>query len=263
VPPIAGADPPPRWTLRRLVGWVGERFGIRYCRETIRAALHRMDLSWKKAKKLLGRADPAKRQAFVGQVQDLLAGAQRDRYRLVYWDEAHLHQEADLGYGWAPRGQRFWVTSPSPGLSATLSFYGLYLYNEGVVRLWPYPRANGAHTIEALRRLRAEWRDGPLIVLWDGAPYHRAARVRAVAAALGIQIVPLPGYSPDFMPVEALWRWLREDVTYHYCHPTADDLRRRVSEFQATINQNPYAVADRLVVKDHLDPEEEKLRFSN
>jgi hypothetical protein len=20
------------------------------------------------------------------------------------------------------------------------------------------------------------------------------------------------------MPVEALWRWLREDVTYHYCH---------------------------------------------
>jgi len=46
-------------------------------------------------------------------------------------------------------------------------------------------------------------------------------------------------------------------VTYHYCHPTADDLRRRVSKFQATTNQDPYAVADRLVVKDHLDPEEE------
>jgi hypothetical protein len=27
------------------------------CRETIRAALHRLALSWKKAKKLLGRAD--------------------------------------------------------------------------------------------------------------------------------------------------------------------------------------------------------------
>jgi transposase len=109
--------------------------------------------------------------------------------------------------------------------------------------------------------LRAEWLDGPLIVLWDGAPYHRAACVRDAAAARGIKIMPLPGYSPDFMPVEALWRWLREDVTYHYCHPTADDLRRRVSEFQATINPDPYAVADRLVVKDHLDPEEEKLRF--
>jgi hypothetical protein len=25
-------------------------------------------------------------------VADLLAGAQRDRYLLVYWDEAHIHQ---------------------------------------------------------------------------------------------------------------------------------------------------------------------------
>jgi transposase len=241
---------------------VRERFGICCCRETIRAALHRLDLSWKKAKKLLGRADPAQRQSFIDRIQDLLAGAQRDRYLLVYWDEAPIHQDADLGYGWAPRGRRFWVVSRSPGLSAKLSFYGLYLDNEGRVRLWPYPRANGMHTIDALRRLRAEWPDCLIIVMWDGASYHRATRVREAAAALGIAIVPLPGYSPDFMPVEALWRWLREDVTYHYCHPTANDLRRRVNEFQATINQDPYAVADRLVVKDHLDPEEEKLRFS-
>ena len=164
-------------------------------------------------------------------------------------------------------GRRVASASGSPpthrALSAKLSFYGLYLDNEGVVRLWPYSRANGAHNIEALQRLRAEWPDCLLIVLWDGAPYHRAAGVRDAAAALGIEIVPLPEYSPDFMPVEALWRWLREDVTDHYRHPTADDLRRRIGKFQATINQDPYAVADRLVVKDHLDPEEEKLRFSN
>jgi transposase len=242
---------------------VREHFGIRYCRETIRVALHRLDLSWKKAKKLLARADPEKRQAFVEQVQDLLAGAQRDRFLLVYWDEAHIHQDADLGYGWSSRGQRFWVASHSPGLSAKISFYGLYLYNEGAVQLWPYPRANGTHTIEALRRLRAEWPDCPILVLWDGAPYHRAACVRDAAAALHIDIVSLPGYSPDFMPVEALWRWLREDVTYHYCHPTSEDLRRRVGAFEAEINQDPCAVADRLIVKDRLDPEEEKLRFSN
>ena len=168
----------------------------------------------------------------------------------------------DLGSGWAARGERFWVASHSPGLSAKLSFYGLYLYNEGQVRLWPYPRANGEHTIEVLRRLRAEWPEQQLIVLWDGAPYHRAAGVRETAAALRIGLVPLPGYSPDLMPVEALWRWLREEVTYHYCHPTADDLRRRAADFEARVNQDPYAVADRLWVKDHLDPDEEKLRFS-
>jgi transposase len=249
--------------LRRLVGWVRERFGLVCGRETVRAALHGLKLSWKKAKKLLGRADPERREAFVEQLQGVLDGAQRDQHLLVYVDEAHIHQDADLGYGWSARGQRFWVASRSPGLSARVSFYGLYLYNEGQVRLWPYPRANGDHTIDVLRRLRAEAPDRQVIVLWDGAPDHRAKTVREVARTLDITLMPLPGYSPDLMPVEALWRWLREDVTYHHCHASAQDLTRRVADFEARLNQEPFVIADRLWVKDHLNPDEEKLRFSN
>jgi transposase len=260
-PPIEGADPAPRFTLKRLVALVRERFGLSVCRETIRAALHRLGLSWKKAKKLLGRADPERRQAFLDRLQDLLAGAQRDRHLLVYLDEAHIHQDTDLGRGWCARGERLWVASCSPRLSAKMSFYGLYLYNEGEVRLWSYPRANGEHTIEVLRRLRAEVSDRKIILLWDGAPYHRAQAVRAEASHLNITLVPLPGYSPDLMPVEALWRWLREDVTYHHCHSSPDDLTRRVAAFETRINTDPCALADRLWVKNQLDPEHEKLRF--
>ena len=260
--PLTGADPAPRWTLRRLIAHVLEGFGRLCGRETIRAALHRLKLSWKKATKLLGRADPARRQAFVAQLEGLLEGAQRDRHLLVYLDEAHIHQDADLGYGWGERGRRFHVASSSPGLSAKVSFYGLYLYNEGQVRLWPYPRANGEHTVDVLRRLRAEVPDRELIVLWDGAPYHRANAVREAASALSITLTPLPGYSPDLMPVEALWRWLREDVTYHHCHTSAEDLTRRVTDFKARLNRDPFVIADRLWVKNTLDPEEEKLRFS-
>jgi hypothetical protein len=142
--------------LRRLVSWVRERFGLVCCRETVRAAFHRLKLSWKKAKKLLGRANSERREAFIEQLQGVLDGAQRDQHVLVYVDEAHIHQDADLGYGWGERGERFFVASTSPGLSARVSFYGLYLYNNGQVRLWPSPRANGEHTMDVLRRLRAE-----------------------------------------------------------------------------------------------------------
>jgi len=106
---VAGADPKPRWTLKRLVGFVQARFGRLCCRETIRAALHRLGLSWKKAKKLLGRANSERRDAFIEQVRPLLDGAQRDRHHLVYLDEAHVHQDVDLGYGWGERGKRFHV----------------------------------------------------------------------------------------------------------------------------------------------------------
>ena len=80
------------------------------------------------------------------------------------------------------------------------------------MRLWPYARANSEHTVDVLRRLRTEWPEDKLIVVWDGASYHRAGVVREAATALQIDLVPLPGYSPDFMPVEALWRWLCENV---------------------------------------------------
>jgi transposase len=243
--------------------YVRARFARRCCRETIRAALHRLKLSWKKAKKLLGRADPERRQVFIEQLQGVLDGAQRDQHLVVFLDEAHIHQDCDLGYGWAERGQRFWVASRSPGLSAKLSFYGLYLYNEGQVRLWPYRRATGEHTIDVLQRLRAEAPERKLIVLWEGAPYHRADAVREVASTLGIELMPLPGYSPDLMPVEALWRWLREDITCHHCHASADNLIRRVEAFEARLNREPFVIADRLWVKDRLDPEEEKLRVSS
>ena len=152
-----------------------------------------MGLSWQKAKKLLGRANTERRAAFVDQVRPLLDGAQRDCHPLVYLDEAHIDQDVDPGHGWGVRGQRFYVASPSPALADKISFYGLYFYNEAQVRIWPYPRAMGEHTIEVLRRLRAEIPKGRLIVIWDGAPSHRAKSVCSAAAGLTIELVPLPG----------------------------------------------------------------------
>ena len=94
-----------------------------------------------------------------------------------------------------------------------------------------------------------------LIVVWDGASYHRAGVVREAATALQIDLVPLPGYIHAGRGAR-----LREDVTYHYCHPTTEDLSRRVAAFETRLNHDACAVA--LWVKHHLDQSEEKLRFS-
>jgi hypothetical protein len=39
-------------------------------------------------------------------------------------------------------------------------------------------------------------------------------------------------------------------------------MTRRVADFEVRLNRDPFVIADRLWVKDILDPEEEKLRFS-
>jgi len=64
------------------------------------------------------------------------------------------------------------------------------------------------------------------------------------------------------MPVEHLWQWLREDVTSHTCYQSPAELIERVHLFEQEINSHPLEIGDRLWVKNHLDPDEEKLRFS-
>ena len=85
----------------------------------------------------------------------------------------------------------------------------------------------------------------------------------SAAKTLEIGLQRLPAYSPDFMPVEHLWQWLREDVTYHTCYQSKEDLIAAVALFQERINVEPNTIADRLWVKSQLEPDEEKLRVSS
>jgi transposase len=251
----------PRWTLKRLVAWVKTTFEIDCCRDTLRKVLKKLGFSWKKARKLLNKANPEKRAAFLEKLEGLLDDALHQRCLLVYIDEAHIHLDTDEGYGWSIKGERFWVSSSSPGLKK-VSFYGLYLYDLAQVRIFPYEVANQETAIDVLERLRAEFPDLPIKLVWDGAPYHRALSVRDATQTLNIELQPLPAYSPDFMPVEHLWHWLREDLTYHTCYDTTAELIAQVERFQARLNDDPEALSQRLWVSTQLDPEIEKLRFS-
>ena len=48
------------------------------------------------------------------------------------------------------------------------------------------------------------------------------------------------------MPVEHLWQWLREDVTYPACYDHESKLITQVGIFEQSINAMPATVADRL-----------------
>ena len=114
--------------------------------------------------------------------------------------------------------------------------------------------------MNVLERIRQENPKREIAIIWDGASYHRAFDVCEAAKKLNLELVLLPPYSPDFMPVEALWRWLREDLTYHYCYKTKDELVKAVNMFCTEINQDPIELADRLHCKESLDETEEVLR---
>ena len=119
--------------------------------------------------------------------------------------------------------------------------------------------SNGEQTVLFLHALVA-WRAGKkgrLVLIWDNAPCHVAKVVTAEAARLGIEVVKLPGYSPDLNPIERLWDWMREEVTRGHCHSSLPALRAACQWFITQINGDPEGVIDRLWPKFDLDPEHE------
>jgi hypothetical protein len=221
-------------------------------------------LRWKKCKKWLGKRDPEKRAAFRDRFRGLFDQVARGEIALIYIDEAHVHRDLEVGYSWAPVGERLWRVSDSPGLSERINWYGAYNFADGACLIWAEGVCNAGATVAFLGRVR-DWVRAAgrrVVVVWDGAPWHRARAIDRAAAALGLEVVPLPGYSPDLNPVEGLWKWLREEVTQHVCHPTLRALFDACKAFVDRINRDPVGVVDRLWPRFDLDPEQEKLGFS-
>jgi len=87
----------------------------------------------------------------------------------------------------------------------------------------------------------------PLIVIWDNGPAHHGPEIREYLTTpnLKVRLVPLPGYSPDFNPDEAIWDWIRQDVTANVCYGTAAKVREKVDAFFAELAERAGEVQQR------------------
>ena len=69
------------------------------------------------------------------------------------------------------------------------------------------------------------------------APAHRGGAVREYLRrpGLGLRLVNLPGYSPDFNADEAIWGWAREEATGNLCLGSRAAVQERVGSFLARL----------------------------
>lgn len=234
-------------------------------RSALRTLLKRKKLSWKKCHKVLQKANPEKRAAFIRAFKALYERLCREEVILLYVDQAHIHRDMDLGYTWAPTGEVAWRIRHCPPLQDRINWYGAYDSSRGACFIWNEGNCNQEHTAQFLRQL-SDWLGditAEVVIIWGGAPWHRAPLAHDTAAELGFTLLPLPGYSPDLNPIEGLWKWLREEVTHNHCYATMRALFDACKAFIEQINEDPQALISRLWPKFEPDPEYEKLLVSN
>jgi transposase len=263
--PVEHALPGYNWSLKKVRRWVKQVMRCEVSRSALRILLKQKGLSWKKCQKVLKKAKPEQRATFMQEFQQSFSQVCQGKVRLIYIDEAHVHRDMDLGYTWAPTGKPAWRLSDCPPLADRINWYGAYDFSRAQCFIWQEGACNQENTIQFLHHL-AEW-VGPLsasvLIIWDGAPWHKAKQVQEAAAELGFTLQPLPGYSPDLNPIEGLWKWMREEVTRNHCHLTMRELFDACKAFIDRINAAPDQLLTRLWPKFELDPAFEKLLVSN
>jgi transposase len=175
--PIAHELSGHNWNLKKVRRWLQQRFACAISRTALRTLLRQNGLSWKKCQKLLKKANPAKRAAFMQEFQVRFAQVRDEQIRLVYVDESHFHRDLEVGYTWTPKGKPAWRLSDCPPLSERINWYGAYDFNQGQCFLWNEGGCHSENTMQFLHHLTAWLGDvtTPVVIIWDGAPWHRAA----------------------------------------------------------------------------------------
>ena len=142
------------------------------------------------------------------------------KLRVLFLDECHLLSGDLQGYVWGRTNER--VEVPLVNERERQTYYGaLDLLSKQLV-IEAHQRGNTDETIAYLKFLQSQFREQRLLIIWDGASYHRSNALRQFLAQENegldtkewkIHCVQFAPNDPTQNPIEDAWlqgkTWLR------------------------------------------------------
>ena len=208
-----------------------DRFGVCYNVFYIAQLLKQLGLSSQKAALVSDHLDAAKRTAWRTTTwPQILRRATAQKALLLFGDEASFPQGGTLTDTWARRGQQPKVKTS--GKRKGYKVFGLMEYFTGrFFYQGQEGRLNSTAYTAFLTRV-LEQTTQPIILIQDGAKYHTSAETKAFFAqqTTRLQVVQLPTYSPDYNPIEKLWKKIKQQETHLHYFPTFEALTEKVEQ---------------------------------
>jgi transposase len=212
------------WTSQRVAAVIKQEFGVVYHRAHVSHLLRQIGWS---VQKPIQRATQRDEQAIARWTSERWPSfkAQSEQRTIVWADEAAFYPLPGVVRTYAPRGE-------TPILHALLTrdhlsaISGLTLDGRLLIQI----REREFRDPEVVAFLRHLLRhlSGPLLVIWDGAPIHRAQSVKdllAQGAAARLQSEQLPRFAPELNPNEGVWNYLKHVELRNLCCGNLAELR--------------------------------------
>jgi len=228
------------WNAAMIQVLVWREFKVFYTVQYLSELLGNLGFSFQKARFVSDHLDEVKRQRWLKDTwPTLLAKAKAARGLLLFGDEASFAQWGSLGYTWAPIGQQPLIKTTGKRkaykMFGAIDFFSGRLFYQGRTG-----KLNGAAYVGFLKSILRRTRR-PVFLVQDGASYHRGQVVTDFLAsqAARLTLIQLPSYSPDYNPIEYLWRATKGEATHNHYFPEFTDLVASVDTTLATLAECP------------------------
>ena len=221
------------WDTTMLQDLILTRFGREYSVHYVAELLKKMGFSYQKARFVsehLGDVAPAQQEWMDKTWPEIMRLAQAKGAMILFGDEASFAQWGSLSYTWARKGKQ--PTVPTSGKRKAYKIFGLIDYFSGAFFYKGHTGRFNSDSYQAfLNEVLAKTKQ-PLIIIQDGAPYHTSKAMQEFFAqhADRLWVEQLPAYSPQFNPIEYLWRNIKKKATHLRYFPTFEDLVKKVDD---------------------------------
>lgn len=219
------------WRTPMIQHLVLEKFSVYYSARYLSELLRSMGLSFQKATFVGDKRDEKARKKWIEkQWPEILSIAHKKDAHIFFGDESSFPQWGSLSYTWAPRGQQ--PVIKTSGSRKGYKVFGLIEYFTGKFLAKGHEGKLNAETYQEFLREVIRKTRKHIILIQDGASYHTCEEMQVFFYENKdrITVYQLPIYSPDYNPIEKLWKKAKQ-AGIHLCYfPTFDDLKNKVNE---------------------------------
>jgi len=218
-----------------IVELIYREFNVMYCPRYLCDLLNKLSLSYQKAaftsEHESDDENRKKRQEWCEVIWPaILRQAKEMNAVILFGDEVSFAQWGSLSKTWAPKGVQPKIKTS--GKRRGMKVFGAIGFLSGAFHYMETPEKFNSQTYAQFLQMVVDQYQCPIILIEDGAKYHNGPDARKfkeqMEAEGKLYVHRLPSYSPDYNPIEKLWRKTKRDATHCKYFPTFDDLRNSV-----------------------------------
>ena len=199
------------WTRDMVRQLIRREFKVEMSASAVGRLLHRLGLSPQRPLWRAWQADPEKVATWKQTEYPRIAKQAKKAGATIYFlDEAGIRSDHHAGTTWGKVGA-------TPVVKSTGARFSLNMISavtaKGLLRFSTFTGTLTADKfIEFCTRLLHD-AEGPVFLVIDGHPVHRAKKVKAFAESTSgqLKLFQLPGYSPQLNPDEWVWKNIKHD----------------------------------------------------